>query len=89
MVMGVIELTFHYLCYSHSHTVTSGCDYKELISSPQWDSPWSVQQASTLLWKNHTWWELWNIAASGMFPRWPVGSDGGPTGWLAASGVYG
>lgn len=30
--------------------------------------------------KNHTWWELWNNAASGMFPRWPVGSDGGPCG---------
>lgn len=35
--------------------------------------------------RNHTWWELRNNAASGMFPRWPVGYDGGPTGWLAAS----
>lgn len=25
----------------------------------------------------HTWWELWNNAVSGMFPRRPVGSDGG------------
>lgn len=31
--------------YSHLHTVKSGCDYKELISSPWWDSPRSVQWA--------------------------------------------
>ncbi len=42
----------------------------------------TVRAASTRLWKNHTWWELWNNAASGMFPRWPAGSDGGPTGRL-------
>lgn len=67
--------------YSHLHTVKSGCDYKELISSPWWDSPRSVQWAPGL-WKNHTWWELWNNAVSGMFPRWPAGSDGGLSGWL-------
>lgn len=32
--------------------------------------------------KTHTWWELWNNAVSGMFPRRPVGCDGGPSGGL-------
>lgn len=31
---------------------------------------------------HHPWWELRNIAASGMFPRWLVGSDGGCCGFL-------
>jgi len=48
----------------------------------------TLSAESACLWKNHTWWELWNNAVSGMFPRWPVGSHEGPIGWLAAYGVY-
>lgn len=80
------------LTYCHSLGVKSGWNYKELIS-PQRDSPWSMQQAISSDKKkegkkeeeknpHHTWWELWNIAASGMFPRWPVGSDRGHCGFL-------
>lgn len=53
-----------------SYAATSGCDYEEPISSLGFST---VRAASARLWKNHTWWELWNNAASGMFPRWPGG----------------
>ena len=79
--MFVMSLSWCY--WTDRPLLMSGCDYKELISPPRWDSPRSERALS--LWKNHTWWELRNNAASGMFPRWPVGSDGGPAGWLSAS----
>lgn len=43
----------------------------------QQDSPQSMQ--GNVRGATHTWWELWNNAVSGMFPRRPVGSDGGPS----------
>lgn len=67
-----------YFCCFHSHTekVWLWLQGADLFSSVGFST---LRAASTQLWKNHTWWELWNNAASGMFPRWPVGSGGGPT----------
>lgn len=74
--------TIHFF-YFHSLAVQSGWNYKELIC-PLRDSPRSMHALGSAKKKKktHTWWELWNNAASGMFPRWPVGSDGGPSGCL-------